>query len=34
MVVVTPVITTGNPDPLPFAIVTVVPVGAKLVDAA
>ena len=30
----TPVITTGNPLPLPFAIVTVVPLGAKLVEAA
>ena len=30
----TPVITTANPLPLPFAIVTVVPLGTKLVDAA
>ena len=34
MVAVTPVITTARPDPLPFAIVTVVPLGAKLVEAA
>ena len=34
MVALTPVIITGNPLPLPFAIVTVVPLGAKLVDAA
>ena len=34
MVADTPVIITGKPDPLPFAIVTVVPLGAKFVDAA
>ena len=34
MVAVTPVIITAKPDPLPFAIVTVVPLGAKFVDAA
>ena len=34
MVAVTPVITTARPEPLPFAIVTVVPLGAKLVEAA
>ena len=34
MVALTPVIITARPDPLPFAIVTVVPLGAKLVDAA
>ena len=34
MVALTPVIITANPDPLPFAIVTVVPLGAKSVDAA
>ena len=30
MVAETPVIITAKPDPLPFAIVTVVPLGAKL----
>ena len=34
IVAVTPVISTCNPLPLPFAIVTVVPLGTKLVDAA
>ena len=33
MVAVTPVIITAKPEPLPFAIVTVVPLGAKLVEA-
>ena len=34
MVALTPVIITAKPDPLPFAIVTVVPLGTKLVEAA
>ena len=34
MVADTPVTVTVLPDPAPFAIVTVVPLGAKLVDAA
>ena len=34
MVTGTPVIVTVLPAPAPFAIVTVVPLGAKLVEAA
>ena len=34
MVADTPVIITAKPDPLPFAIVTVVPLGTKSVEAA
>ena len=34
MVDVTPVIVTVLPDPAPFAIVTVVPLGVKAVEAA
>jgi len=34
MVEGTPVIITVSPDPAPFAIVTVVPLGTKLVEAS
>ena len=34
MVALTPVIVTARPSPLPFAIVTVVPLGTKSVDAS